>query len=137
MQIKTKLSILGGNIMVIANKMLDNCFSIRFQNVKHHYEPRTADFVVDLKLRKEFFALVEQFNLIAIYAENDVWHVKPAVDTNPNDLNAHISTWDIMLHKYMSAGNDFKRASEEYHRKKVENIPLMLQIPLDLSGSMA
>lgn len=123
--------------MVIANKMLNNCFSIRFQNVKDHYEPRTADFVVDQNLRKEFFALVEQFNLTAIYTENDVWHVKPSEDTNLNDLEARISSWDIMFHKYMSASNDFKRANEEYHRKKGENIPSVIPLPLDLTGSIA
>lgn len=117
--------------MVIANKMLDNCFSIRFQNVRDIREPRTADLVVNQKGRKEFFELVRRFGLIAIYTENDVWHVKPNPNTNPQDLMQHISTWDIMFHKYMAANNDFKRENE------TRVIPLPIEVILDVTGSMA
>lgn len=82
-----------------------NCFSVRFQNLSDPYEPRTADFVVDTHLKKEFFDLAEQFKLIAIYAENDVWHIKPSEDTTPEELAQHTSSWDIMLHKYFSVCN--------------------------------
>lgn len=89
------------------------CFSIRFQNVKDPYEPRTADLVVDEHEKKEFFDLVERFGLMAIYAENDVWHIQPAADTNPQDLAINVSTWDIMFHKYMALSRDFKCVSEK------------------------
>lgn len=117
--------------MVIANKMLDNCFSIRFQNVRDIRDPRTADLVVNQEAKKEFFYLVERFGLIAIYAENDVWHVKPNPSTNPQDLMQHISTWDIMLHKYMVANNDYQR------EKEARVIPVPMKMVLDVSGSMA
>lgn len=86
--------------MVNTNQMYNNVFSVRFQNVKDIPEPRTADFVVDERQKKEFFQLIEQLGLIAIYTENDVWHVKPGEETDPNDLMNHTSTWDFMLHKY-------------------------------------
>lgn len=116
--------------MVVANKMLDNCFSVRFQNVRDIRDPRTADMVVNQKEKKEFFELVRRFGLIAIYTENDVWHVKPNPNTNPRDLMLHISTWNLMLHKYMAANNDFKRENEA----SVNPIPI--HVVLDTSGSM-
>ena len=125
--------------MVNASEKLNNCFSIRFQSVKETRDPRTASLVVSQMKAKEFFNLVEQFGLVAIYTENDVWHVTPNPDTDPKDMENHVSTWDMMLHKYMSASNQFKRENEEYMRK-VMSTPIRIPqdiISLDTSGSMA
>lgn len=99
--------------MEMTTPRLSKCFSIRFQNVSEHYEPRTADIVVNTNLRKEFFDLVEQFGLIAIYTENDVWHIQPSEDTSPEELEQHVSTWDTMFNKYLDACHNFKKAQKE------------------------
>ncbi len=124
--------------MVNANGTLNNCFSVRFQSVKEVRNPHTADMVISNEDKKEFFELVERFGLIAIYAENDVWYIKPNPSTRLQDLIQHTSTWDIMFHKYFAKNNTFKRENEEYFRKKKASvIPIPVQIVVDTSVSMS
>ena len=118
--------------MVNASEMLNNCFSIRFQSVRSICDRRTASLVVNQNEAKEFFNLVEWFGLVATYTENDVRHVTPNPDTDPKDFEDHISTWDMMLHKYISASNQFKRENEEYIRKLAPKVVFQ-----DTTGSMA
>lgn len=123
--------------MVNANNAANTMFSIRFQRVTDIFEPRTADIVVGEDQKKEFFDLVSRFGLEAIYTANDVWHVKPGEDTDVEALNAHESAWDIMFHKYLALGNEFKHRNAEYHRKKALSCRPNIHILLDTSGSMA
>lgn len=102
--------------MANVGEMLNNCFSIRFQSVKSIRDQRTASLVVSQNEAKEFFNLIERFGLIAIYTENDVWHVTPNPNTDIKDLEKRISTWDMMFHKYISASNQFRRENEKYFR---------------------
>lgn len=122
--------------MVNASEMLSNSFSIRFQSVKALRDPRTANLVVSQEEVKEFFNLVERFGLVATCTENDVWHVTPNPNTDPKELERHMSTWDLMLHKYMSASNEFRRQNEEYLRKSFST-PKVVEIQADVTGSMA
>lgn len=92
----------------------NNCFSVRFQNLNDFYDPRTADMVIDSSMRKEFFELTSQFELITVLAENDVWHIFPADSTNPDDITQHISTWDIMYRKYLAASNSFREMNKVF-----------------------
>lgn len=94
------------------------CFSVRFQNISDFYDPRTADVVIDSNLRKEFFDLVAAFGLNAIYTANDVWHIQPGENTDPEELALNVSPWDMFFHKYMEAGKRFEEKNRAFHIKE-------------------
>lgn len=104
---------------MVESKMTDRSFMIRFEDVTDEVNFQPNVLIVDKSHRDDFINLALRFELRLYKDKNDNITVRPSLKTRADDLKAHISTWDIMLHKYMSYSNDFKRENAECRRKSI------------------
>lgn len=102
---------------MVGTQKIGNRFFIRFEDVSAVVSKRNGVLVVDKNHEFDFFNLVEQFGLNVSTGENGTFAVMPAHNEKTENLEMHISTWDIVFHKFFSYSNDFWRANAEHHRK--------------------
>lgn len=99
------------------NQKVDNCFFIRFEDVTAQIEQKGGVLTVEKSHKLDFFNLVMKFDLQLNTCDGGTFAVKPAANESLENLAMHISTWDIVFHKFFSLNNDFWRANAEHHRK--------------------
>ena len=101
--------------MIPFDRILKNkSFSVRFQKIKDDWEPRTAEFVVNQKNKKEFFKEIEELELVTIYSDNDVWHIKAGVDSTDEKFMLQMGSWYKMYYKCKWLSEIFKSERKVY-----------------------